>query len=310
MPKRWFTQSACILLAKATSLDEIIPLLSAFNIVGRHDEVTDIHLGGPRLILSFRPEVNGYVQVNVRNIKWPDHMGDPKIEPMLMGAWAMGHYGPFTFPGSLARAREQLWGWPGGKDVADRHEAVIQICTSYIFGCDKEFRFMSADYDALPEIQFVTRIALALLKHPDALAYFNPNAEVLTSEKLLRESLEHYEQQKVPPLNIWAGVRLLNPKNGWLIMDTMGMEQLDRPDVEACFPAETYDCKEVSGFLLNCALYLLENCEVIQDQDTIDGPGGIRWQAHHVTKELFAPPRRLLRFFPVDGSKPPKAMCA
>ena len=310
MPKGFFTQSACVLLAHPTSLDAVAPLLSEFVIAKRLDHVTDPVLSGPALILPFRPEVNGYVCVDVRNRKWPDHMGDPKTEAMLFAAWTMGHYGPYAFPGGLQRAQEQLWAWPEGKEVVERHAAVVHISTSYVFGCAKDAAIMPANYDPLREIRFVTQIALALLKHPDALAYFNANGEVLAHEKLMRESLAFHEQHQLPSFDIWANVRLLNPNNGWMIMDTVGMEQLDRPDLEACFPSGSYDLGRVSYFLRNCSLYLLNQGEVVKHKDTMDGPGGIRWQAHHVKKELSAPPRRLIRWFPLDGSKAPPEMGA
>jgi len=309
MPKGFFTQSACVLLSNATSLDALEPLLSEFQIAKRVEQTTDPNLGGPSLILSYRPEVNGYVNVDVRNRKWPDHMGDPKTEGMLFAAWTMGHWGPYAFPGGLRRAQEQLWAWPDGKAVVERHAAVIHISTSYIFGTAKDAPVAPADYDPLPEIHFLTRIALALLKHPDALAYFNANGEILADEKLLRKSLEYHAQHQLPPFDIWTNVRVLNPNNGWMIMDTVGMEQLDRPDLEACFPSKAYDLGQVSYFLRNCCLYILNKGEVIKDKDTMNGPGDINWQAHHVQKELSAPPRRLIRWFPMDESKPPEEMC-
>jgi hypothetical protein len=235
-------------------------------------------------------------------------MGDPKADPMLFGAWTMGHWGPYAFPGNFQRAQDQLWAWREGKEVAGRHAALIHINTSYIFGLRKDAPIMPADYDPLSEIRFVTRIALALLKHPDALAYFNANGEVLADEKLLRKSLDYHEQHQLPPFDIWSNIRLLNPNNGWMIMDTVGMGQLDRPDLEACFPAKGYDLGQVSYFLRNCCLYLQTKGEVIKDKDTMNGPGDINWQAHHVKKELCAPPRRLIRWFPLDGSKVPPEM--
>ncbi len=130
MPKGFFTQSACVLLSNATSLEALAPLLSEFQIAKRVEQTTDPNLGGPALIVPYRPEVNGYVNVDVRNRKWPDHMGDPKSEAMLFAAWSMGHWGPHAFPGGLRRAQEQLWAWPEGKNVADRHAAVVHISTS------------------------------------------------------------------------------------------------------------------------------------------------------------------------------------
>jgi hypothetical protein len=308
MPKGFFTQSASILLSKPTTLDAIVPLLSEFQIAKRLDKPTAPELSGPSLVFVFRPEVNGYVNVDVRNQKWPDHMGDPQNEPMLFAGWTMGHWGPYTFPGSLQRAEQQLWAWPDGKGIARCHTALIHITSSYVFGGGKDMPIVPHDYDPLTEMQFVTRMVLALLKHPDALAYFNPNGEILADEKVLRKSVNYHAEQQIPPFDIWVNVRVLNPNNGWLIMDTVGMEQLDRPDLEACFPSKAYDLGEVSYFLRNCSLYLLGKGEVIKDKDTMNGPGNINWQAHHVEKELSAPPRRLIRWFPLDGSKAPPEM--
>lgn len=53
-------------------------LLSDFQIAKRVEQTTDPNLGGPALMLPHRPEVNGYVNVDVRHRKWPGHMGDPK----------------------------------------------------------------------------------------------------------------------------------------------------------------------------------------------------------------------------------------
>jgi len=126
---------------------------------------------------------------------------------------------------------------------------------------------------------------------------------------MLRKSLEYHKQHAIPPFDIWTNIRVLNTNNGWMIMDTVGMEQLDRPDLEACFPAKKYELSDISYFLRNCCLYLLKSGEVIKHKDTMNGPGGINWQAYHADKELSAPPRKLIRWFPMDGSRPPSEMC-
>ncbi len=308
MPKGFFTQSACVLLSKETSLDVVAPLLTEFKIPKRIDQPTAPDLSGPALVVEFRPEVNGYVSVDIRNKKWPDEMGDPKSEAMLFAAWTMGHYGPYTFPGNLRRAQEQLWVWPEGKGLVARHAAVIHISTSYVFGGGKDAPIIPSNYDALAEMHFVTRIALALLKHPDALMYFNPNGEILASAELMRKSLEYHEKHQLPPFDIWVNIRLFNFGNGWLLMDTVGMEQLERPDLEACFPSQKYDPQAVAHFLRNSCLYLLTKGEVVKHKDTVDGPGGVKWQAYHVKKEIAAPPRRLIRLFPMDGSEAPQGV--
>src|SRR5256885_16386689 len=94
---------------------------------------------------------------------------------------------------------------------------------------------MPADCDPLAELRFVTSVALAILDHPRALAYFNPNGEVLLPAKLVRDSLAHAAEHGLPPLDLWSGVRLYNLEEGWTLMDSVGNEQLDMPDHEAVF---------------------------------------------------------------------------
>lgn len=306
MAKALFTQSADILLSKETSLDAIVPLLSGFEIANRVDTAQEF--SGPSVLLPFRPKVNGYVHVDIRNQKWPDHMGDPESELTLFTSWSMGFYGPLAFPGGLKRAQQQLWSWPEGKKLVDKHASFIHITTSYIFGAGKKDLARPADYKALPEIEFVTQVALALLKHPNALMYFNSNGEILRNEELLRESLNHCAKHDLPPLDIWTNIRLFKAENGWALMDTVGMGQLDVSDLEACFPSRSFAPKEVDGFLRSCSVYLFQKGDVVMNGDTMDGPGGIRWRGYHLDDGVCPPPRQVIRWFPLDGSKPPVSL--
>jgi len=91
----------------------------------------------------------------------------------------------------------------------------------------------------------------------------------------------------------------------WSLMDTVGNSQLDIPDVEACFHSQSYDFNQVDNFLRNVALYLLNNGEVIQDEDTMDGPGNVPWQAYAFENGVCDPPRRVLRWLPLDDRPVP-----
>lgn len=309
MPRGFFTQTVCILLSRSTDLAEVEPLLGEYRISKRVDASESAELAGPTLIVPFRPEVNGYVCVDLQGQRWPDHMGDPKAEPMLFASWGMGHYGPFTYPGNLGRAAQQAWSWREGALAAtDQHQAFIRVRTSYIFGAAPEAKIVPPDYEPRAELDFTTRVALALCSHSAAVAYFNPGGEVLQSPGRLLEAITFSEEQNVPPLDVWASIRLLNPNNGWMIMDTVGMDQLGLPDLEACFPKGKVAEEQIAAFLRNISLYLLTAGEVIRNGDTIDGPGGIQWRAFHVPDPLSDPPRRVLRWFPQDGSKPPSEM--
>jgi hypothetical protein len=306
MAKGFFTQGVCIMLSRPATLDEIQPLLGEFRIVGRNDDAASPEMGGPSFTVEYLPDVNGYVIVDCQDRPWPDHMGDPKKEPMLFGAWSMGHYGPLAYPGNLERAAHQSWAWEGGKTIPGQHRAFLRVRSTYVLGARDEDQVMPDDYEPLAELMFVTRVSRALLKHPAALAYFNPNGETLRDEAGLAEALDDPRPGVPPPLDIWSNIRLLNPGNGWMVMDTVGNGQLDRPDCEACFPKESVDPGQVDNFLRNVSLYLIRKGEVINDGDTIDGPGGVPWRARHVKEALTEPPRPTLRFFPADAQLPPE----
>ena len=97
--KSFYTQGLAILLRQAATLDTIASCLSGFTIVSRRDESTDWHLSGPSLVIAYRPEINGYVLVDVVDRPWPDQMGDPKTELELL---VPAHFGCAT-PVELAR---------------------------------------------------------------------------------------------------------------------------------------------------------------------------------------------------------------
>jgi hypothetical protein len=304
--KGFFTQGASVLLSAPITLDELEPLLADFEIVRRSDPEPDADFGGPSLLLAFRPEVRGYLAVDLQDRVWPDHMGDAN-ETTLFGAWSTGHFGPLAYPGNLRRAVANSWGWREAGDVVTRHRAFVRLRLSYAYGAEKDDLVIPTDCDPRAELDFVTRVCSAILRHPSALAYFNPNGEALRSADFVAKSLASHAERQLPPLDVWSNVRLMRADGGWLLMDTVGMGQLDRQDLEACFPEDTFEPGDVDVFLRNVSLYLLENGEVIKDLNTIDGPGGV-WRAHEVDEGLSDPPRRLLRFFPEDGSTPPAAL--
>jgi hypothetical protein len=304
MAKGLITQTACVLMHRPVSPQQVEGALAPFQVCGRHDAAESWAFGGPSVTVPFRPEVNGLVVVDVVDCPWPDQMGDPKTDPILFGAWSMGQFGPFTFPGGLLRASQQSWSWEPGKTVPSRHKAFLRVRSSYVFGAGGDAPVMPGDYDPVPELQFVTDVALAALGLTEALCYFNPNGEVLRDREGVRESLEYAQSANLLPLDLWCNVRLFNVDADWSLMDTVGNHQLDLPDVEACFSGG-YDCAEVDRFLRNVSWYLCQNGEVIKDGDTMDGPGEVRWQARNHENGLAEPPRRVLSWLPLDGTNAP-----
>ncbi len=308
-----FTAGTCVLFERPVSLEQLEGALSAFDIVNRIPESTNWVFRGPSLTLAFRSEVNGYVGVDTVDQPWPDHMGDPQSDAMLFGAWALGHFGPFTYPYSLKRASQHSWGWPEGKTVATRHTAFVRILTSYVFGeVAGDTPIFPPEYEPISELEFVTTVALAVMTLPGALCYFNPNGETLRNVQHLEESRAFVQQKGIPPVDIYTNVRLFNVNDGWLVMDTVGNGQLstpDLPDLEVCMRKDRkYDLGQLDVFLRNTTLYVLRQGEVFRDGDTIDGPGKVRWRAWNRRTSLIDPPRRTIRFFPDDGTTPPDAL--
>jgi hypothetical protein len=304
--KGLFSQGLAVLLSNPITLDETEELLGGVDKRPRKPASESWEISGPTILLPYRPEVNGYVSLDLVSQPWPDDMGDPKQNPILFGAWSMGHFGPCTFPQNLTRALQQSWHWPEAKNLVPRHQAFVRLRSSYIFGAGPDIKCLPQDYAPYPELQFLTEMVRALLKHPHALAYFNPGGEILMGRKELDISLEFSKTHSLPPLDAWSNVRLFNFDEAWLMMDTVGMEQLNLPDHEALFRKSSFEPKHIANFLRNAALYLLNHGEVVKDGNTMDGPGNCRWQATSFAKGLSPAPRRVLRWIPCDGSHPPK----
>lgn len=305
-----FTASAVVLFERPVPLDAVAAALDDFDIVNRIDTANNWAFGGPSVTLAFRPEVNGQVRVDTVAHPWPDHMGDPQKEPILMGAWTLGHFGPFAFPNGLQRASQQAWAWDDGKSIPERHAAFVRVLASYAFGLPENAPLIPEGYASIAELEFVTRVSQAVLKLPGALAYFNPNGETLWPADMIGGAIASADEQGVPPIDVWANVRLFNVENGWLVMDTVGNGQFgfpDFPDIEACVPRGA-DLRAVDAFLRNTTLYVLNAGDVIRDGDTIDGPGGSLWVCRPRKNGLVDPPRRVLRFFPADVVPPPEML--
>jgi len=288
-------------------LDAMAAALATFGVLKRLPEGADRHFSGPSLVIGYRPAVNGLVSVDVSGERWPDRMGDPQQEAILFGAWAMGNFGPATFPGGLERASQQCWGWKAGPTIASRHQAFLRVRSSYVFGGDDSAPILPAEYDPVAELEFVTDLASSLLDLPAALCYFNPGGEVLRDARGLRDIRLWSRSNELPSLEAWANVRMFNAPDEWVLMDTVGNQQVDLPDIECCCRAGAFDYQQIDGFLRNVTLHLLRQCESIKDGDTLDGPGGVRWHARAFRTGITAPPRPTLRWFP-QGANPPAAL--
>ena len=129
--------------------------------------------GYPTWVIAWRPEVNGHVTVDVVDAPWPDNMGDPKSPggQSLFAAWSMGFMGPMTWPGNLLRAIQytEAFGDKAAADGAKKHRAFVRIRSTYVLGSDDDAKVMPDDYQARPELEFVTSVAAAVAAAPGVL---------------------------------------------------------------------------------------------------------------------------------------------
>lgn len=317
MAKGLFTQGMCVLLRQPVTLDELRERLSDFNLVGVQESAVD-GASPETMVVDYRPETGGHLLVTPSTEKWPDQMGDPESEPDVFVAWSLGQYGPLAFPGCLQRASEQSWGWEEGEKVAEEHTSHVRLLISYVLGADEseddgsgspdDVVLIPEDYDAIDELRFLTKAVSAVLELPQAICYFNPGGEVLRDQNGLRQGLNYAWNYELPPLDMWTNVRLFRAEDSWALMDTVGMGQLDMPDMEAIYDTQRYEPADVERFLRNASLYLMSSDEEFEDGDVADGPGDLSWNAIECEESLSDPPRETIRWYPDDGSDPPESL--
>lgn len=309
--KGLFTQGVSVLTSHPPALDDLAEALKSFGNLQKVTSSNEWPVGSSHIIIPFRPEVNGSVVVDVVDLPWPDHMGDPTAEPTLFAAWLAGHFGPFAYPGSLQRATQQCWHWREASSAVTAHTSFVRLKCTYSIGASSSDMIRPPDYDPLAELQSLTSMIRAIARVSSALCYFNPNGEVLLSSSGLERSIQIANDAQVPALTVWTNTRLYSLQHqasGWLVQDTVGLWQLDVPDHEAVFPHGLFEPGEMARFLSNLSLYLVENGQVIKDGDTVDGPRGTRWQGHVSQESLLMPPRATIRWFPASIESCPEAL--
>jgi hypothetical protein len=274
MLKGYFSQTFVVLTNGEASLDDVECELKQFEIVKRTPAQEDWRFSGPGLIVAFRPEVNGYAAIDIVDHPWPDPMGDPKSDSTTFGAWTLGFFGSYTYPGGLERAGVHSWSWQPGRTIAQQHRGFIRIRVSYVFGADRSAPILPKEWDPINELQFVSRLTLALLNMPCAICYFNPNGEILRDQGSFRQFWSQAEQQGKLPLALWANIRFFSLNDTLGFMDTIGNGQLGVEDVEVVYPKSQYEPGVIDYYLRNVTHYLREirGRSMIRTGDEIDGP--------------------------------------
>lgn len=313
MAKGLFTQGVCVLLREPMSLAEVRKRLLGFDFVGIHEAAEDPH-SPETLVLKYEQDSTAHLLITPSNAPWPDNMGDPDESPELFVAWSLGQLGPLAFPGCLERAAEQCSDWDDAQALSQGHTAHVRVLVSYVLGVDEDedaaededMPLLPEDYDPVSELNHTMRAVSMLMESPQAICYFNPGGEVLRDQDGLRKGLNQAWSHDVPPLDIWANIRVFRAEEGWVVLDTVGNEQLDLPDIEVICEDDRYELTDLRHFLRSATLYMLSGEHEVEDEDTTDGPGGATWRALECTDSLSDPPRPTIRWMPEDGTTPPE----
>jgi hypothetical protein len=291
-----------VLFSDPIGLEDLQSLLRDCPISRRIPQGSHWALAGPTLIIDYLPGVNGRVSLDIVPCPWPDAV-DP--DPQVFTAWTMGCFGPFAYPENLSRALQHSAGFPEAAGMVERHRCFVRLRSSYLFGAAAGTPALPAAYDPAAELTFLTSLSLRLLEHPAALCYFNPNGEVLFPAHQMREIEAHYAGRKLPLLELWTQVRTFPIQEGWVLMDTVGMQQLDREDLEVVFDCNRFEPQEMSRFLRNVALFTSSRGPIVRPGHGLDGPAHTVFVAQPPQPSLLDPPRTTMRFL-AQGSAPPR----
>ncbi|MDB6140766.1 MAG: hypothetical protein JWO94_3838 [Verrucomicrobiaceae bacterium] len=304
--KGLFTQGVAVLFSEPPSLSQLRGLLEDYEITSENPLGTSHwETESASFRIACRPEVGGHCLLDVVSRSWPDHLSNSEREPSLHAAWNMGHFGPFAASGSLARAVEHAHRWPHAAQVAPQHLAFVRMRISYTLTGSGPPAALPPDYDPLPELEWLIKLARHISKHPRATAYFNPNGEVLLSPQGLQKVLDDAAHGEAPPLDAIVNVRLAHVA-GWQLVDTIGMGQLDLPDQEIVCPDGVSSSEELSAFVFDAVYHMVTTEVPIVTDNSTTGPGGTEWVATLRMNSLREPGRRIVHWTETEGPYEPE----
>lgn len=182
----------------------------------------------------------------------------------------------------LEPALQQSWDWPEVRVASDRHHCTLLVTD-----------LMSSGLDYKRRLGLFTRVVQSVVEVVSCLAIHWRRSQRLVDPAVYLASLRDADDNS--PIFPAVNVRFFTIENeapGEMLMDTLGLTALGIPDLQCHFLG--LDPKEIAQMLYNSALYLYENGDVINDNETIQGLSERqRWVCRH-EDSLIAPERIVL----------------
>lgn len=306
--QHFFSQGIAVLFSQAPELGSLRHLFKrqGYTITADEDATDWPAMQGACLTLATDFENGAVCSVDICEFPWPDDMGMTGEPTLVTSAHALGAFGPFVHPGALERAL-QAPGYQAAVPTAQDHRAFVRLRISHFFQAPAEAEDSqpSQPGNARPmqELGFLLKTAAALAELPGALAFFNPNSEMILPMDGLCSILSSAQEHHTFPIEAVCRLRGCPAEENWSFVDSIGMAQLGLRDHEFSWEDAASTRSEQIHFLVNLLHYQADQSVQIENGHTTDGTDGKLWRAEERDDSCMLPPRKVLHWT-IDGASP------
>ena len=310
----FFSQGIAVLFSQAPDLGSLRHLLKRQgHTIAADEDATDWPaMQGACLTLATDFENGAVCWVDICEFPWPDDMGMTGEPTLVTSAHALGAFGPFVHPGALERAL-QAPGYQAAVPTAQDHHAFVRLRISHFFqtpaGVEESRPTEPENAQPMQELGFLLKAATSLAELPGALAYFNPNSEMILSLDGLSSILSSAQEHHTFPIEAICRLRGCPAEENWSFVDSIGMAQLGMRDHEFAWEDAANTRSEQIHFLINLLHYQADQSVQIENGHTTDGTDGKLWRAEERDDACMLPPRKVLHWT-IDGAPPEPELLA
>jgi hypothetical protein len=192
--------------------------------------------------------------------------GESDADPLTFqggDAYVMMMVMPGPVPGDdIESALESSPFWPSDETTAFHEAHVVLMAVS--------------DEGEPVAAKLASRIALAMLEQPGAVAWYVGGGMLLHKASFVREVLVEAIAEGSFPTPLWVNLMMDEAAPGMLNGGTVGMDELGQREFEVIRTSR--DREELAGILLDCATYTLINGPVLMHGQTFGRTEDERWK--------------------------------